>query len=412
MRKKKSYLEASIICSIVFIAMVAGFIGVDAIIIIPFSVIAIVLVILLPHIKEFLNGFNEGVKEAEIQQAADFYKKCKKQDASMDNIALLKSIAKECQVPLRNFKETYEIGRQEISRRQKEEEQLMLEDIQAKLDIGCNSKYIQGLTDTFTTSVERFATTMDKTQAVLKIRTNKRAKKRSWAIAGGIAEGIGGIGIGLATAMEVRRQNILAEQEAAETRANAYASIISFSYASEDVKSQANKVVEALKKYELKIRELTNKKENVNITYRVNSFEIRESGALLLNISPQNTFNAKKVLDGVLYAKIMSNNEHVGEAYIMSPGYLDKFEVDDFSIIESIGLENFKEKTIVALPLNEHKFNPNNRYKMEIVPIDIWEIDIEEIKSNYKILSKVYKNYVRVKDAVIREAMLSVYEIK
>ena len=378
-------------------------------------VVSIIIYIVFIYIKSCIKSKikkSKETKENKIKEreeaSIDFYRTCKGLGISFPLSAnerfKLKSIAEKYGFPTSNCQQTFNLGYNKTLENQQLEEEKIKSLIKAKLEYTGNSKYIQGLVNTFEKDYDKYLTFYEKAESILERKTNVTAHKQDWAIAGGIAEGIGGFGIGILTALKVQEENEKAELRAQATRSAAYEAISKAKVGNTSLKMSVNKVTNALKDFETKLNENT----KVTITpdyYNVRNYFIRESGTICISILPnQKNFVGQKKLDGIAYVKVINNNNIVGEGYISCPGYLINFDYQkNLPGINAIGLNFSEPKDIICFPINGHTFSPDEEYQFEFYSFNTLEIDVEQLKIYYKRLCDVYnEDYIWIKNNLMR----------
>ena len=366
--------------------------------------------------KEKFKQKKEREKAQKKQKLINFYEKCKNAGVTFpltqDQMKVLRSVSETFEdLGYLSLEEAYNSGYQETLKLQRDNEQEVKEIVALILEEGINTKYIKGLNDEFIETWNEYLSIMDNCQHILINNTKAQAVHRDWATAGGIAEAIGGVGLGIAVAMDIQQKNIDAERIAQENRELAYEAIMEAASYDKKVQAEARKVVQKLNEFDLKYSQHL-KLENVNnIKYNVNSYYVRESGTMLVNISPNNkNFDPENALDGFLFIIIKHNNEVVGEGYLYSPGYLYDFNKDDGKkLINQIGLENFEDYDIICFAQNGHIFNSENKYEFEFVATKAWHINLKNLEKDYFDLCNTYENYYRVRQYTIRNSAVSAF---
>ena len=362
---------------------------------------------------------NELVERSEAQKqkkikdieetSKSYYKECKKKGVeypiSKYSGDIIRKIVDSKLEPSEADK--YNIGYHAVAKEQRSEEKELAAEIQEKIKLHKTEKYFSGLRNTFVNHYEYYNRATNLSKDLLEKKTKTRAKTHDWAIAGGIAEGIGGLGIGVATALDVQEQNRLAEQAALETRERAYESISSISCKNNEVSEKAERVKSAFEKRDknFDVRSATIESD----FFKIGKVFVRESGTLSVSVSAKsNGGERKNTIDGVVYITVKNNDNVVGEGYIITPGYLKKFDKEeDFKLIESIGLGKIKSKEIICFPIAGYSFNKSEKYTYEFKALDVWEIDLTKLKKSYANLFYYFDQYLFESKSAIREAVVA-----
>lgn len=166
---------------------------------------------------------------------------------------------------------------------------------------------------------------------------NGLEKEKSWAIAGGIANGIAGPGAGIATAIEVQRQNAEIRARNAQRKSEILQTSMMFEnlrnsrkITSHSIQSNINELGKKLKddieKYELKVIDDCSDEEAFQfVSVDELSSKIDEAGSITvtakLSLKEQCKVFGKKCgyVDGTLTAKIFQNKQFVGVADLVLP---------------------------------------------------------------------------------------------
>ena len=350
-------------------------------------------------------------EEQEIQEyetfTINFYNLCKENGISMYPLSpyglnKIQEIAKANNINISKSEEFYYTGYNNVKSKLRKQENDLKESTITKTEFPGCSKYIHELLITFQNDYNNYLDIYNKASGIVQKKKQTWAHTRSWATAGGFAEAIGGVGVGVATALKVQADNIKAEESARATRNKAYETI----FEAENGDAELTKLIKNLTNEFMEIEEFLSTTKKTTISpdqFNVKSFDVKESGSLYLTITPKaKEINKSKILDGIVYVKVIKNNTIVGGGYITSPGYLNSFkEKENNEIINQIGLENFTSKEIVCFPNNGCFFENNENYKFEFVSINTWNIDLEQLKKHYKSLFYRYDRYSYKKQEIL-----------
>ena len=359
-------------------------------------------------------GISEQKRKKDLEKSQlenRFYEMCKEQGItypiSKEKNDLLKSIALKVGVSLSECEKIYNDRYKAIRDSKRLDDKLTAKEIEKKIGLLRGSKYIQGLSEKFYEDCRSYSSIMSKTESLLESKSRTQAKKQDWAIAGGLAQGLGGVGVGVATAIDVQRRNLLAEESARKTREDAFLAIQSMGHANWEVSKAADRVVEALHKMEKMLDSMPKGILEKNC-FTVTSTAVRESGTLLAIIdSKKKEFDYAIVSDGIVAMLVKDGDDIIGEGYIVSPGFLDDFKQEEtLAIIDTIGLKKIQKQEVLCFPLEGKMFEEGKRYTFEFNAIDVWEVNLNELKDQYRKVCETYKSYKNERDRAVRNSFV------
>ena len=290
---------------------------------------------LLLGIMAIYGTIKEKKKEREIREeqeaqeyattTIDFYNLCKSNGVtsfplSSYQMEKVQEIAARNGMDISSSVSYYYAGYGKVKSLLREEESALKDNINIQIELPGCSKYIQGLLSAFEEDYARYLNLYKTSSNIVQKQTHTYAHTHSWATAGGFAEAIGGVGLGVATALKVQADNAKAEASARAKREEAYKAL----YSAQEGDEELNKRIEALVNAFVKFDKYLNKAEKTTITqnqFIIKNQQIKESGSLYLTISPKaKEINKQKMLDGIVYIKVIKDNTVVGGGYMTSPG--------------------------------------------------------------------------------------------
>jgi hypothetical protein len=221
--------------------------------------------------------------------------------------------------------------------------------------------------------IEKFSNQLEKV-AYLQSRTE--AVKSDAAILGGLANGIAGPAMGLATYANVEQENARAEERAAEARRQGRDKL-DYVY---KAKAVGSRYADESDEIGIQIDEINSKLCDTRDSSKyfsylkcyVESYKVEFDGTMSVNIKVE--FAEKPeingipiVIDGSLRVDIKDKEDKVGEAYLCAPG----FDKTDLSMV---GFNVQNKYSVIAIPSNSD-FDVNKKYTFDIKPIHVWMIE-------------------------------------
>lgn len=208
-------------------------------------------------------------------------------------------------------------------------------------------------------------------------RINTRASNQDWAFLGGIADGLGGRAIGLATASQIQQQNARAEDEARAAREEGW---LQLNQAHEDhLNYTASYTLSEEKQEEYvnsRLIDESNQNEKLSLlSINKVSLHITQGKNFIL----QGTINCEQifkllgkpsVLDGSIKINVKnSRNEIVGVGYFAAPG-------EGTLDLSKVGFYNGLTFQSICWVNNYNLIQKNQPYTYDIQPNHLWLIEL------------------------------------
>ena len=334
------------------------------------------------------------------KESIDFYQHCKEKGIYFPAVEeQFYDEAKQNNITSKKCKEMFEIGFNELATKQKNEDQMILDSTKERLEIKGKRKFTQGLRDHFQKSADQYIELSNKSQKYLLMKTNTQATTHDWAIAGGVAQAIGGLGCGIGAAANVQLQNQAELERASQTRNKAYKELFTISECSVTINSAISNMNRALTDFEKKVDKIMNKSSIPQNYFHFSNKHFRESGTLSVTITASSKEADETTLDGIACVIVKDNDEIIGEGYITTPGYISNCSDEEAQSLSKIGFSNVKDQDIICFPLNNHSFSAQNSYTFEIKDIDVWRVNTKVLEESYKTLCDKYRDYAKKLDA-------------
>lgn len=339
-----------------------------------------------------------------------FYNECKSKGILFPTTAdKFTNISKSKDMSIKQCKKMFDDGYNEIVAQQKQEEQGILDDIKAKLELKGKSKFVQGVSDRVQSSLSQFQAFSNTARKYLSSKTTTQARTHDWAIVGGMAQAIGGLGCGIAAAANTQLQNQAEIERASQTRAKAYKELSNVRNCSYTLQAAANNIIQALTNYEKEIDKAMTKGTIPQNYFRFSNTQLRESGTLSVTVTAKQKTSDENTIDGIACVIIKDKDEMIGEGYITTPGYISNCSDEEAQSISKMGFSNVKYQDIICFPLNNHSFSAQNSYTFEIKDIDVWRVNTKVLEESYKTLCDKYRDYAKKLDAAACDVFVSTF---
>ena len=205
------------------------------------------------------------------------------------------------------------------------------------------------------------------------IQTQTRAVKSDAAILGGIANGIAGSAMGIATYAKIEQENAMAEINAAETRKQGYENLSNARTLELGYKTESSGLVWEIDKINSKLCDTSDSTRYFSyLKCSIESYTVELDGTMLINIKIEFLEKPEMngmpiVIDGSLRVDIKNESKRVGEAYVCAPGF-------DETDLDKVGFNAQNKYTVIGIPTLSD-FVMNKEYIFEIKPVNIWMIE-------------------------------------
>lgn len=213
--------------------------------------------------------------------------------------------------------------KEERLERIRKEEQIEYENLIQYSDFSGRDKRIAMLSDIANKLMEEAAKADKLSTAVMSIG---QEKERDWATLGGIANGLGGVGAGVSTAIDIQNKNmqIRANNKARRQQA-APASFLFFSEAC-DKKKEAQEIIKKIKDAEQKLISYESPTDLIKkLTFQETKITISETGSATIrtkvSLKEKHIIfdDVPAVIDGTIIAKIYDEDKLCGKAKLVLP---------------------------------------------------------------------------------------------
>ena len=205
------------------------------------------------------------------------------------------------------------------------------------------------------------------------IQTQTRAVKSDAAILGGIANGIAGSAMGIATYAKIEQENAMAEINAAETRKQGYENLSNARTLELGYKTESSGLGWEIDKINSKLCDTSDSTRYFSyLKCSIESYTVELDGTMLINIKIEFLEKPEMngmpiVIDGSLRVDIKNESKRVGEAYVCAPGF-------DETDLDKVGFNAQNKYTVIGIPTLSD-FVMNKEYIFEIKPVNIWMIE-------------------------------------
>ena len=239
----------------------------------------------------------------------------------------------------------------------KKEEQALCFKLNKYSDLHGKEKKNKMLTDKMHELLEK-AKLLDEGARMLMKSTQQREK--DWALWGGVADGIAGVGAGVMTALEIQTQNAQIRAENEARRAAALPAYYNITNNASQNRSNASKIQkELLLLREKLVSDMPAEDVFHKLRFENTSIEISETGAFTVSatVSPKEKLfiygDVPAVADGTIIAHVFENGKEIGKAYMVLP-------VDGVS----------KQTGIIGMSLSEA--NIGQKHTIEFSADNLW----------------------------------------
>lgn len=209
--------------------------------------------------------------------------------------------------------------------------------------------------------LEKEAKSLDEVSHML-YRSGQKSEK-NWAMYGGIAEGLGGIGVGIAAAADVQMQNMEIRAENERRRQEMLPFSSAYSSSASDCRRRAEKILEEIAKFKNKL--MSNEpieRLMTHLTFEKTGVTISKTGAAI--VSTTATFDSDfkifndvpAVVDGTLIANVYDGDQLCGSTHLVLP-------------------TNGLGKNILLKGTCFNHFDPNKTYTVKIEPKHLWALE-------------------------------------
>lgn len=228
--------------------------------------------------------------------------------------------------------------------------------------------------------------------------THAQAQTSSWAIRGGIADGIAGPAAGVAVALDVQRQNAEAEARAAATREEAVNQISYYSKNTSEarreqrrIESIDNEIRSFLKGCKTDASDLSGKFASVvtetgSIEFEHEALHVNVEAAISSSKATEGSDifefdGATGILDGSFRVIAKEDGRPIGEGFYnppvppFSPGTFTGFNWNTPGLPRETNIKDSSSK-VVVIPFAHEKFSPWHHYTIEVQPYHLWYIDL------------------------------------
>ena len=205
--------------------------------------------------------------------------------------------------------------------------------------------------------------------------TKYQVEKQDWAIAGGIASGLAGGAAGLATAMEIQRKNVEAEEQAAQIRQQAQEQLV-------DLNTTMGNLSPAMAEEKYQIDHVNEKlydESNIDEKFKLLkfspwSFRVLDSKNVEVKgkveiPSKIKLLGSKAVLDGSLKIDVInSSGTIIGSGYYSAPGF-------DNTNLECVGFEYAGNISVLCIVDDYMSINTDDTFECKVSPVNLWLIE-------------------------------------
>ena len=338
-----------------------------------------------------LKEIKEATEKAERNTAKKIYNKCKELKIKIDKPEqeekLLIVAASFNVTDIKKAKELYTLGEKLIKEERQQNEKIKLENLRKKeketydkqkkeADRNNRSKY------TYIVEYHRAMDALNKAMNDAKVAgaynmIKTQASSHDWAFLGGIANGLGGGAVGLATASQIQQENASAEKEAKIARERGWLQL-------EQAQEESKKYKPYYTSNEKEQEEYINSRLfDSNNPYEKLSFLKFENISLNITKGKNFVFQATirceqifklldkpSILDGSIKINVKnSNNQIIGTGYFAAPG---AGELD----LSKVGFYNGITFQSICWVENYESVQKNQIYTYEIQPYYLWLIEL------------------------------------
>ena len=201
----------------------------------------------------------------------------------------------------------------------------MFDNLNKYADLIGKDKRIAMLTDVASGYWQKAA--HQKEYAKLLMRSGQQ-KEKNWAVFGGIAEGLGGIGAGISTAVHVQQQNVQIREENARRRQAALPTHDRLKDSANGNRKNAEEIMKKVEDFKLKLVSDDSADELMKrISFSNTDIRVFETGAIMVrttaSLDPSFRIldDVPAIVDGTIIAEIYDENQLCGKAQLVLPIY-------------------------------------------------------------------------------------------
>lgn len=337
-----------------------------------------------------VRAHKEMIEAEKKQISASIFKKCRQKGVSsfetIEEQNALKIIAGTFGVlDLPKAKKYYEEGKRLVEKEEqedqkkrlankREQEQKKFDDAKEKAHIKGKKKYISKFEIDYMYGIKAMELGKSLQKTVLH-NTKYQVEKQDWAIAGGIASGLAGGAAGLATAMEIQRKNVEAEEQAAQIRQQAQEQLV-------DLNTTMGNLSPAMAEEKYQIDHVNEKlydESNIDEKFKLLkfspwSFRVLDSKNVEVKgkveiPSKIKLLGSKAVLDGSLKIDVInSSGTIIGSGYYSAPGF-------DNTNLECVGFEYAGNISVLCIVDDYMSINTDDTFECKVSPVNLWLIE-------------------------------------
>jgi len=207
----------------------------------------------------------------------------------------------------------------------REKDKNMFDSLNKYSDLTGKNKRIAMLNDIAASYWQKAAN--QKEYANLLMRSGQQ-KEKNWAVHGGIAQGLGGIGAGIATAAHVQQQNMQIREANENYRRTVLPTHDRLRGSADDNRNKAAEIMKKIEDFKLKLVSDESADELMKrISFSNTDVRVSETGAVTVRTTASldssfRIFNdVPAIIDGTILAEIYDGNQPCGTAHLVLPLY-------------------------------------------------------------------------------------------